>query len=582
MMKIWKGLFYCFWHSDKAPVQSAYQFFSAFVTTMRREWFGIDRLRLDKFLLLIRKVVNQMLACLKAAKWRSDLLQRYTSFLRDHVVLPADTLSAAGLAYHVGDILLDELRAVADGRAVPGPALAALLSPFAAALAGGDQAVLNRIGEGLFDSLLSELASPSEDSPYLTQLDVAALAAQLFELGAAPDTRARNRQVLYDLSNSLERLQRKRARVEAGAQAGPSSGEAPAAKGKKQKSKAATQAAAAADDEEEPQAVPAPEQAGAAAPGKKRKAADRDRAAPASAAKPQANGAPHPAALAPVDGGDTPSEKQLAKKKKKRQSDATPVAAEEAAVQPEEAAEAQPQAQPKQPKSALKASVREPTSGQKAALRASVGAIGALPDTAAAAATAAAPKSAKKAAKKAAASGSAAGTPQQGPQPGADGEADDRGPSAAAAATTPTAAKSAGKAAALGKRGAPGSVAKAARAAGGNEEPQANGAVGGKTPRQAQAPGSGSAPRPTTAKKGRVVINLKKNLYFEHGGPIPDPDVRTPPPARAKGGILKKTAKSCPPKMAPSQATLKPAEQQGPKGRVVPQKARRASAALFF
>ena len=38
----------------------------------------------------------------------------------------------------------------------------------------------------------------------------------------------------------------------------------------------------------------------------------------------------------------------------------------------------------------------------------------------------------------------------------------------------------------------------------------------------------------TTAKKGRVVINLKKNLYFEHGGPVPDPDIRTPPPARAK------------------------------------------------
>jgi hypothetical protein len=39
------------------------------MTTMRREWFGIDRHRMDKFLLLIRKFVHHMLATLKAAKW---------------------------------------------------------------------------------------------------------------------------------------------------------------------------------------------------------------------------------------------------------------------------------------------------------------------------------------------------------------------------------------------------------------------------------------------------------------------------------------------------------------------------------
>ncbi len=37
--------------------------------TMRREWFGIDRLRMDKFLMLIRKFIHHMLVCLKTAKW---------------------------------------------------------------------------------------------------------------------------------------------------------------------------------------------------------------------------------------------------------------------------------------------------------------------------------------------------------------------------------------------------------------------------------------------------------------------------------------------------------------------------------
>lgn len=52
-----------------------------------------------------------------------------------------------------------------------------------------------RHSEGLFDSLLAELAAPTDDSPYLSQLDVAALAAALFEMGAEQRTRARNRQV---------------------------------------------------------------------------------------------------------------------------------------------------------------------------------------------------------------------------------------------------------------------------------------------------------------------------------------------------------------------------------------------------
>lgn len=66
MLKIWKGLFYCMWMSDKMAVQqelatnlaslvhdcsdasNAFVFLSAFYSTMMREWTQIDRLRLDK------------------------------------------------------------------------------------------------------------------------------------------------------------------------------------------------------------------------------------------------------------------------------------------------------------------------------------------------------------------------------------------------------------------------------------------------------------------------------------------------------------------------------------------------------
>lgn len=50
-------------------VQAAYLYFTVFINTMRREWGGIDRLRLDKFLMLIRKFVSQMFALLHANEW---------------------------------------------------------------------------------------------------------------------------------------------------------------------------------------------------------------------------------------------------------------------------------------------------------------------------------------------------------------------------------------------------------------------------------------------------------------------------------------------------------------------------------
>ena len=74
--KIWKGLFYMMWHSDKLTVQDKLAkdmsllmreidvgneeftviYFSAFLLTMSREWQGLDRYRVSKFLRLVRLI----------------------------------------------------------------------------------------------------------------------------------------------------------------------------------------------------------------------------------------------------------------------------------------------------------------------------------------------------------------------------------------------------------------------------------------------------------------------------------------------------------------------------------------------
>ena len=78
LRKIWKALFYCYWHSDKPKVQAdlaerlaglvhvmptgkAWLMVQVYWATMTREWTRIDRLRLDKFYMLMRKSLAHQL-----------------------------------------------------------------------------------------------------------------------------------------------------------------------------------------------------------------------------------------------------------------------------------------------------------------------------------------------------------------------------------------------------------------------------------------------------------------------------------------------------------------------------------------
>lgn len=652
LVKIWKGLFYCFWHSDKAPVQlelaerlagilpqlpqeGAFLFFAVFIRTMRREWFGIDRLRLDKYLLLIRKFISQALACLQKATWNSQLLGRYTDFLQQEVLLPADHVSAAGLAFHVGDLLVSELRSVTGGTPLPAAALATLLAPFAVALQkAADQAALVRTREGVWDALMDDLlaeaegtvddgddddggAASSSSRGYLALLDVPQLAATLFDMGAQPGTLARNRKALYDLSAALEKAHRKRQkRAEeqaaavgarsgggsakagkvgkqaaaaaakgpsaanghaAAAPAGPAAASAPApADGaklsKKQQRAAAAAAAVALEVSEQAQAAAA--SAGAAlAAGTKRKAS-----ALAMCGTADSTAAAGPSAQAAAGAmGHHAAEQQGPHKKKPSAAagTASPAAALGAA-----AGNVQAGAQAKH---------KEPTSGAKAAFRAAIATAGA------------------------GAASPAAGFTASGTKPLQQQQQQRAGTAAplAAAATPKSALKpSAGQPAAASQQqqqqqGQPGQSTTI------SGKKRKHDAAGSKfaTPEPSAAPraavGRGTGENASSKKKG-VRINLQHNLYFEAGGPVPAPDIRTPPTARSKGGILKKSAAARDTRKAPGSAPAKlsgaaQAQQQQQQGsqrrtmqnntksaqkagldRPTPKSAQRPSAALFF
>ncbi|KAI0036589.1 Nop52-domain-containing protein [Vararia minispora EC-137] len=155
MAKLWKGIFYCFWMSDKPlvqqalaselaevmlninPVSSALNFLEGFWQCMVREWNGIDRLRVDKYYMLIRRYVNASFRLLMRAGWSLGTIDEYNKILvrQGGPLCPTHTRVPPSLAYHLCDIYLEELEKVlADlsnqNATPPSVPLGRLLDPF--------------------------------------------------------------------------------------------------------------------------------------------------------------------------------------------------------------------------------------------------------------------------------------------------------------------------------------------------------------------------------------------------------------------------------------------------------------------
>ncbi|KAF7311078.1 rRNA processing protein [Mycena chlorophos] len=192
MDKLWKGIFYCFWMSDKPLVQqalaadlaelllttssstSALSFLSGFWEAIVREWNGIDRLRMDKYYMLVRKFVNATFRLLARENWREAACETYNKMLTREggPLCPSDMRVPAGLAYHLADIYLEELdKAIASLDPPPLPApLSALLAPFLTLAAQTPTALTyKRVQSEVFLPLFDALAAPpqavDEDAP---------------------------------------------------------------------------------------------------------------------------------------------------------------------------------------------------------------------------------------------------------------------------------------------------------------------------------------------------------------------------------------------------------------------------------
>ncbi|KAH7916485.1 nucleolar protein,Nop52-domain-containing protein [Hygrophoropsis aurantiaca] len=253
MAKLWKGIFYCFWMSDKPLVQqalaselaeiiltitdvpSSLNFLRGFWTTMVREWSGIDRLRMDKYYMLVRRFVNASFRLLLRAEWDSISFEEYNSILSgpSGPLCFNDIRIPASLAFHLAETYLEELDKVLGDISMPNPPpvpLFTTLSPFLS-LAARTQAktTYKHLREVVFDPLLAALkvtrpenipsrkrqrlsasslpniianacvSSPRQEGLMSNSATRTALLQKIFEVASEEETRDSNRRKMYDL-----------------------------------------------------------------------------------------------------------------------------------------------------------------------------------------------------------------------------------------------------------------------------------------------------------------------------------------------------------------------------------------------
>ncbi|XP_071807033.1 uncharacterized protein [Asterias amurensis] len=174
LLRLWKGLFYCMWMCDKPLVQEeladkiadlihsfstplgAINFFDAFLLTMKREWLGIDRLRMDKFFMFIRRCFRQALVVLRNNNWEESVVDRFLEVLCKTPLCGISDASSDGLCYHFIDIYKDELALCAGNELTPEQVLK-LIDPFCVLVTTAHSKTLMKVTlRGFFQEIIDE------------------------------------------------------------------------------------------------------------------------------------------------------------------------------------------------------------------------------------------------------------------------------------------------------------------------------------------------------------------------------------------------------------------------------------------
>lgn len=106
--------------------ESKLQFFAMFLKTMANEWTGIDQWRIDKFMMLTRKVTREMLYIIQSLDWNKEAISLFSEKLSE-TVLSANV--PRGLFMHFTELFPEEVAKVSNGN-IEESTITDLLAPF--------------------------------------------------------------------------------------------------------------------------------------------------------------------------------------------------------------------------------------------------------------------------------------------------------------------------------------------------------------------------------------------------------------------------------------------------------------------
>mmetsp|Transcript_66628 Transcript_66628/g.143707 ORF Transcript_66628/g.143707 Transcript_66628/m.143707 type:complete len:397 (+) Transcript_66628:59-1249(+) len=248
-LKLWKGLYFGMWMSDKRPVQQELCVHTAlliadvprnkqvmwvecFWDTMQEAWEKLDKHRISKFLLFVRIVVAEAFKTMRVNGWPAKETQALTEiFARpSQAAVGGPNVHSAALIMHLLRIFWEELKPQLEQKPVASKeTIMQLLEPFVSVAEGTGVFPVVR---ATLDFVLRSEAVPKE------MLQV--LADRLAEGAGKVDTPKKNREALYDAVEALER----RLRPQVAAPTGQAVAHSSAGKRKRARKRSAVPAAA--------------------------------------------------------------------------------------------------------------------------------------------------------------------------------------------------------------------------------------------------------------------------------------------------------------------------------------------------
>ncbi|XP_058449811.1 ribosomal RNA processing protein 1 homolog [Malaya genurostris] len=133
-------------------LNAALLYFRAFLETMCNEWFGIDRWRIDKFMMLVRRCTRQILIELHEAQWPHEHVDALMKLVENTILNPDKC--AFGLTKHFDELLFEEVSKASDG-SVPAEVIHIMVRTYAIQLLGtNDRRMIKHITSSIFHNLL--------------------------------------------------------------------------------------------------------------------------------------------------------------------------------------------------------------------------------------------------------------------------------------------------------------------------------------------------------------------------------------------------------------------------------------------